>query len=91
MPSRSSLRDLHCAVTESRLRNWLRSAAERSIVRRALITTAIVGTILTIINHGGAIVAGELTRARLFQICLTFVVPYAVSTTSSVAATRLRR
>ena len=45
----------------------------------------IVGTILVAINHGPAILAGELTRERVFQILLTYLVPYTVSTVSSVA------
>jgi hypothetical protein len=48
----------------------------------------IVGTILTAINHGPAILAGEVTRQRLFQIALTYLVPYTVSTVSSVATWR---
>lgn len=52
---------------------------------------AVVGTILTAINHGDAILAGQLTAERLVRIALTFLVPYAVSTTSSVAAIRIRR
>ena len=45
----------------------------------------IVGTILVAINQGPAIVAGELTRERAFQIFLTYLVPYTVSTVSSLA------
>ena len=47
---------------------------------------AVVGVVLIAINHGSAIFAGEITRLRLIQICLTIVVPYVVSTISSVAA-----
>jgi hypothetical protein len=48
-------------------------------------TSAIVGTILMAINHGPAILAGDITGERLLQILLTFLVPYTVSTVSSVA------
>ncbi|HME53148.1 MAG TPA: nitrate/nitrite transporter NrtS [Candidatus Lokiarchaeia archaeon] len=54
------------------------------IVRRALISAAIVGTILTIINHGDAILHGQVDSAIMFQIGLTVLVPYVVSTVSSV-------
>lgn len=47
-------------------------------------TSLIVGTVLTVINQGPAIMAGELTWERIFQILLTFAVPYLVSTTSSI-------
>ena len=68
--------------------DWLRLAAHPATVRRALITALIVGTVLVAINHGQAIVAGTLTRARWLQMCLTVLVPYVVSTVSSVATRR---
>lgn len=46
----------------------------------------IVGSILALINHGDAIFEGTLTRANIYQIILTFLVPYSVSTYSSVKA-----
>ena len=67
---------------------WLRLARDRAVVRRALRTAAIVGTILTAINHGSALLAGDVDGVRLFRILLTVFVPYAVSTSSSVAALR---
>ena len=67
---------------------WLTLAAHPATVRRALWTAAIVGTVLVAINHGAAILAGELSRARMAQICLTILVPYLVSTVSSVATRR---
>ena len=67
------------------LQTWLRLASYPATVRRARITSLIVGTILVAINHGPALVAGQLTGERLFQIFLTFLVPYTVSTVSSVA------
>jgi hypothetical protein len=70
---------------------WLRLALEGSVVRRALRTAAIVGTILTAINHGEALLHGDVDGMRVFRICLTVFVPYAVSTTSSVAALRSLR
>ncbi len=44
-----------------------------------------VGTLLIAINHGHAIIAGQITQERIFQMILTVVVPYIVSTASSVA------
>ncbi len=67
------------------LRKWLISAAHPSTARRASFTSLIVGTVLVAINHGPAIVAGQLTRERILQILLTFIVPYVVSTVSSVS------
>jgi hypothetical protein len=67
---------------------WLRLAAHPATVRRALVTALIVGVVLIAINHGAAIIAGQVTRARLIQMCLTVLVPYIVSTVSSVATRR---
>ena len=58
------------------------------MVRRALIYAVVVGGILIAINHGDAILAGEVSGARLLKMGLTAMVPYAVSTLSSVGALR---
>jgi hypothetical protein len=67
---------------------WLRLARDPAVVRRALRTMAIVGAILIAINHGDALLRGDVDGMRMFRIFLTLFVPYAVSTTSSVAALR---
>lgn len=67
------------------LRTWLLSATHSATVRRAAFTALIVGSILSAINHGPAILAGQLTGERICQMLLTFLVPYSVSTISSVA------
>ena len=67
------------------LHEWLRSASHPATIRRACATSLIVGTILIAINHGQAIIAGQITQERIFQMLLTVVVPYMVSTASSVA------
>jgi hypothetical protein len=53
-------------------------------VRRASYSALIVGTVLILINHGDALLRGHLDAARLFQMVLTMLVPYVVSTVSSV-------
>ena len=66
---------------------WLLLATEKAVVRRALRVAGVVGTILIVINHGAALIAGDVTVHRLAQIVLTLLVPYCVSTYSSVGAT----
>ena len=61
-----------------------------SVVKRALGYAVVVGAILTTINHGDAILRGDITRGRLFKMGLTVIVPYVVSTFSSVGALRER-
>jgi hypothetical protein len=61
-------------------------ALKPTVVKRALKYAVVVGAILIAINHGDAILRGELPPARLFQMALTVLVPYIVSTLSSVGA-----
>ncbi len=67
---------------------WLALAMHPATVRRALLTAAVVGTLLVAINHGDAILRGEVGRGRLARIALTVLVPYAVSTVSSASTRR---
>jgi hypothetical protein len=68
--------------------NWLTLASRWSVVRRALCYAVVVGAILIAINHGDAILAGTVDTARLAKMSLTVLVPYCVSTLSSVGALR---
>jgi hypothetical protein len=56
----------------------------RPVVLTALKVALFVGTVLALINHGPALLAMALSREQVLQIALTYVVPYAVSTYSSV-------
>lgn len=67
-------------------KEWLDIARRRSIVMRGLKYGAVVGSILIIINHGNAIVEGTVDTTRIVQMFLTVLVPYCVSTASSVGA-----
>ncbi|WP_372754250.1 nitrate/nitrite transporter NrtS [Labilibaculum sp.] len=44
----------------------------------------VVGTVLGLINHGLDIIANTLTTEHIIQIIITYLVPYSVSTYSSV-------
>lgn len=70
---------------------WLRLATSRSVARRAAIVAAVVGTILVTINHAEALLSGDFSTPRLLRIGLTVLVPYCVSTYSSVSAIRDQR
>lgn len=64
----------------------LRLALSPPVRRRALRYALVVGTVLIAINHGDAILRGDLPPGRLLRIGLTTLVPYLVSTFSSVGA-----
>ena len=72
----------------SRVPSRLSIATSAPVVRRACLYFLIVGTILIAINHGDALLRGEVDRVRLFKMLLTPMVPYVVSTLSSVSAIR---
>ena len=63
-------------------------ASSPKVVRRALGYAIVVGTILIAINHGDALWSGDVDSGRLFKMGLTVLVPYLVSTLSSVQALR---
>jgi hypothetical protein len=54
------------------------------VVKRALKYALIVGFILIAINDSDAILSGRITRGILPRMLLTVMVPYGVSTFSSV-------
>ena len=57
-----------------------------SVVKRALKYAVVVGIILIAIDHGVAILSGRITGGIVIQMVLTVMVPYVVSTLSSVGA-----
>jgi len=70
------------------MREWLRLAFQPSVLRRGLLYAIIVGSVLVGINHGDAILRGDVDGRRLLRIALTILVPYLVSTFSSAGAIR---
>lgn len=70
------------------MKQTLRLALQPSVVKRALKYAVIVGAVLIAINHGDAIMRGDVPLTRLFRMGLTLLVPYVVSTLSSVGAMR---
>ena len=52
-------------------------------IRRAAKVSAVVGTILIVINHGDTLIAGEIPS--VWKIVLTYLVPYSVSSYSTAA------
>lgn len=65
-------------------------ATDRSVMLRAGKIALVVGTVIALINHGDRIVAGTMDASAWAKSALTFLVPYCVSTYSSVMAVRDR-
>lgn len=68
------------------MREWLRLAADPTVVRRGLAFSAVVGTVLVAVNHGDALTKGDISVMRAVKIVVTMLVPYCVSTISSIGA-----
>ena len=66
--------------------NWIRLALSGSVRWRAIKVAALVGPVLIGINQGDVILQGGLNGVTLLKMGLTFMVPYCVSTFSSVEA-----
>lgn len=73
---------------ENQANSWSALLTDRAIVTRGLWFAAIVGSILIAINHGDAILQGDVSTARMARMGLTVLVPYCVSVISSISAIR---
>jgi hypothetical protein len=78
-------------VTQDPAPHVLAVAFEGRVVRRALAFAVVVGSVLIAINHGDALFAGDVGGTRWLKMGLTLLVPYVVSTWSSVLAVRESR
>ncbi len=63
-------------------------ATSSAVIRRGLMYALVVGSLLIAINHGDALLRGQVDAVRLLKMALTVVVPYLVSTLSSISALR---
>ncbi len=70
----------------SRIKQFFAIATTYAVCRRAAISALIVGVILALINYGDKLLSSGLNRIDIAKILLTFLVPYGVSTVSSVLA-----
>ncbi len=58
---------------------WRCACRNRGMLRRSLLTSAVVGTILVAINQGTVIVGGDGTSELAWKIPLTYCVPFLVA------------
>ena len=68
------------------MKAFLYTARQPKVVRTALRFALIVGPVLVFINHGDAILSGHMDHIAWLKSALTMVVPYTVSTLSSISA-----
>ena len=63
---------------------YLTIAFSKKVFPTALKVSLVVGTLLAVINHYPAMQSLSLSSENVFQILLTYLVPYSVSTYSSI-------
>tara|TARA_R110001583_G_scaffold106334_1_gene254573 strand:+ start:183 stop:410 length:228 start_codon:yes stop_codon:yes gene_type:complete len=68
----------------NKILHWLSLAIEINTLKRSITVAIIVGTILMFINHGDIIFSGEIEQRHMLKIMFTYLIPYLVSTYSSV-------
>jgi hypothetical protein len=51
----------------------------RPLLRRSALTALVVGTLLTLINQGTDLAAGQVSAALLWKVPLTYAVPFCVA------------
>ncbi len=68
------------------MQTWFQIATSKDCTRRALGYAVVVGIILILINHVDALIRGDIDTVRVLKMGLTILVPYTVSTLSSVQA-----
>lgn len=66
--------------------SFLKLAFSEGTPKHALVTGFVIGTILTLINQGDLMLAGE--APNLVKVVLTYLVPYLVATHGAVMAKR---
>jgi len=71
---------------KNKLHQYVHLAKSPSVVKRGIKYSIIVGSVLTFINHGNNLLEGQVSSIRILKIGLTYMVPYVVSSLSSIQA-----
>ncbi len=58
------------------------------MLRRSLVTGLVVGTVLVAINQGAPLLTGHVTPSLIWQIPLTYAVPFCVATWGALSNSR---
>ena len=63
---------------------YIKIALRPEVFKTAVKISLVVGTMLALINHSPGVFSFTLSKQNIVQIILTYLVPYGVSTYSSV-------
>ncbi|AFY92011.1 nitrate/nitrite transporter NrtS [Chamaesiphon minutus] len=61
------------------LKRYLASLVDPEFMSTGLKTALLVGSLLFIINHGLALLRGEMTSERWISVVITYLMPYLVN------------
>jgi hypothetical protein len=61
------------------------------MLKRSLMTALVVGTVLVLINQGGTLFSATWPPSLIWQIPLTYAVPFSVATWGALSNTRRSR
>jgi hypothetical protein len=61
------------------LKAYITSLLDPEFIPTGLKTALFVGSLLFLINHGPALLRGEMTRERWISAAMTYVMPYLVN------------
>ena len=70
------------------MRRFMKHAYDRDCLKRSLKIALVVGTLLGAINHYDSLAYGTMTSTELFQMGITYLVPFSVSLYGSAAQAR---
>jgi hypothetical protein len=68
-----------------------RSACRPPVFRRCLVIALVVGTLLSLVNQGDAIVGGHVDRIVALRMIANYVIPFVVSNLGAMGSREGRR
>ena len=76
---------------KERLECWRCALRNRRMLRRSILTSAVVGTILIAINQGPEIIDGVAGSALAWKVPLTYCVPFLVASWGALGNAFVRK
>jgi hypothetical protein len=64
---------------ELTLKNYSQNLLRSDFARIAVRVAMVVGSLIFVVNHGEAVLMGEMTPQRWFAAAISYLTPYAVS------------
>jgi hypothetical protein len=60
----------------------------RPLLRRSALTSLVIGTLLVLVNQGTVLLSGQPSWSLIWQILLTYAVPFCVATWGALSNSR---